>query len=1131
MIMVISMKNKIFAAIAALFAISCVNEIPPVIEEVDLSRCFEPTNVTAVIKDGEYVNFNWDKAKTTQAFILELYTNEAMEGEPAFEYEIPRDEVPFLAHLEADETYWFRVRGVAMGKEPSKWYISVKKLETTAIKSSLNPEVTDRASTSISMAWTPDPEVDHIRIVPPIGEDVEYTRFDVTAEMAAAGAAVVDVLNPSTYYVLTLHYKSAERGEVYAWTRPDMTGAVEVADTTALRAALVDGAEKILLLPSEEPYMLKSVKLAGSLALYGQEDAAGNMPVFQGDFQVDPDLVKSLHFENVEIDGMDYKYGHMVTITKAGEMASFSALNCDIHGYSKGLMYDSFGLNIPTVTYDHCLLHDFEGNGGDCFDFRKACNIGSVKFSNSTIYDGMRTFVRIDANPKLESLEISHCTLANLCFFVNGNTNGLLHVRAKNAAGGDPAIILRKNVFVNMHYGDPQANPTRCTLLGTNSADKLPTEVAKNWFYSCDDAFFSHVVSGAETLGLEKCVAGGGVLLGEDPCMDSEASNFTVVSTAVLAAEAGDPRWLQPYVPVPEDLTLPVTVPVKTWNLTDTKYFKKVADKDMVRDGIRFFVKEKPISFTADGFQFTAAPTMEDGVIADGGIAIKVDRPGAVVVSTKSAGDDLAMLGVSVNGKMVAGVPVGAQNEKISFPDLAEGSEHILYICGTAPIVLSGLQWTDDIDPSGETQLATPVVTVNPESITEGSATPVVVAWDAVPKAGYYTVSYAGNHYDVTETSYSINASKLSVDVYQVSVVAMPAATDLVRQPSEPGTAIFTIKEGLKPVSATAQTAWDAAYMKAAVEHFGAGTAIAEDLVYGNLGFVSGGKSLKFGIDNAESENPLYRMQLANTGNLDKGQCLLRFIAGSAGTLKVTVRSTGDAARTVAVAIGSVTDVDVQSAPGKADLPQENSWELAAKAGDNISIYGAAGAINIYSVVWTPTAGPDPEPPSPIDDPDAINEEYNADFANTEKFPAGAFEEAKVIDKVTYCGASGAAIEFDPAGQRIKYKGKSTLGEDGIPTARYASFKITKPGVITHKMVSGSSTATDRKGAVILVTTTTEGKKVTVLWNDFTPTSSAADALTYTVTADQLAGITESAVVYFYAEANINLYNLGFKPE
>ena len=122
-------------------------------------------------------------------------------------------------------------------------------------------------------------------------------------------------------------------------------------------------------------------------------------------------------------------------------------------------------------------------------------------------------------------------------------------------------------------------------------------------------------------------------------------------------------------------------------------------------------------------------------------------------------------------------------------------------------------------------------------------------------------------------------------------------------------------------------------------------------------------------------------------------------------------------------------------------------------------------------------------------------------------------------------------MTFDPASKRIKFGGKSPMGEDGIPTSRYASFKITKPGVITHKLISGSSSAADRKGAVILVTTTADGKKVTTLWNDFTPTSSGADPLTYTVTAEQLEGITEAAVVYFYAEANINLYALGFKPE
>lgn len=1120
------MKKLIYTALALLFAVSCVEEIPPVIEDVNLSRCFEPTNVTAVVKNGEYVNFNWDKAKTTEVYILELFTNEALEGDPAFHFELDKSEIPYLAHLEADVTYWFRVRGTAEGKDPSKWFIGEKKLETTAIKSTLEPVLVDRTSTSISMSWTADPEVDHIRIVPPLGEDVDYTRMDLSESEVAFGAAIVEGLKSSTHYSLTLHFKSADRGAVYAWTRPDMTGVVEVADTTALRAALVDAAPKIMLRYREEPYMLLSVKLAGPVALYGEETLEGAKPVFQGDFQADPNVVSSLHFENLEFDGMDYKYGHMVTILKAGTMSEVTALNCDIHGYSKGIFYDNYGLTVPSVVYDHCLIHDFEGNQGDCFDFRKKCAIGSVKFSNSSLYDGMRSFIRIDANPTLESLEISNCTFSNLLYRVDGNTNGLVHVRAKNAAGGDPAIILKKNVFLNMRYGDQGAATKRCTLIGTNSADKLPTEIAKNWYYNCDDSFFSHIVSSAETLGLEKCVAGGGALLSEDPCMDSESSLFYVISTAVTAAQAGDPRWLEPYKEEPEDLTQEVTVPIKTWNLTDPKYFKKAANKDMVRDGIRFYVAANPIEFTPEGFRFTSAPTMAAGCPADGGISIKVDRPGAVVVSTAAQEDQLAMLVVNMNGSVKAGVPVGAQNQMVTFPDIVEGSETMIYLYATSPIVLSGLQWTDDIDP-GDSQLATPVLTLSATEFVEGSATPLVVSWDAVPKAGSYELLFIGNTWSTTETSYSIDLSKYAADNYSIGVRALPAETDLVRQPSELAYAEFVIKETLKPVSKTTPTVWDKDYMQRGVNKFGNGTEITKDVVYQNLNLLCGGGKFKFGIDNADTD-PKPRLQLGGTGNPGV-KTSLQFIAGGAGTLVISARSSGDGERPLGVAIGGSL-ISSQNAPGKGGEPAELSWEVASGEGDIINIYSTNSGINLYSITWTPSDGGD-TPPSPIDDPDAINEAYSADFTNAEKFPAGAFEEAKVIDKVTYCGASGAAMNFDPSGKRVKFNGASTLGEDGIPIKRYASFKITKPGVITHKLISGSSSAVDRKGAVILVTTTADGKKVTTLWNDFTPTSSGAEAMTYTVTAAQLEGITEAAVVYFYAEANINLYALGFMPE
>ncbi len=1121
------MKKYLYMVLAAVFAVSCIEEIPPVIEEVDLNRCFEPTNVTAVVSDGEYVHFNWDKAKTTTFFELEIYDNEEMEGEPAFTFSLSKDEVPYVAHLEADETYWFRVRGCTMGKDPSKWYVHEKKLETSAIKSPLSPELTARESTSISIAWEFDTDVDHIRIVPPLEGDTGYSTFYLSDPEIVAAEATVGNLNPSTYYTLSLHFKSANRGDVFAWTRPDMTGAVEVSDTTALRAALVDAAPKIFLRYAEEPYMLKSVKLAGPVALFGEETLEGAKPVFQGDFQADPTIVTSLHFENLEIDGMDYKYGHMVTILKAGTMSEITALNCDIHGFSKGLLYDNYGLNVPSVVYDHCLIHDIEGNGGDCFDFRKACNIGSVKFSNSTLYDGMRSFIRIDANPKVESIELSNNTFCNLVSRVDGNTNGLLHVRAKNQAGGDPAIILKKNVFLNMRYGDQGAATKRCTLIGTNSADKLPTEVSKNWFFNCDDAFFVHNVSGVDMLGLEKCVAGGGALLGEDPCIDSENFNFYVTSTAVLAAQAGDPRWLQPYVPVPEDLTQEVTIPVKTWNLTDTKYFKKAADKDMVRDGIRFYVSSKPVNFVAEGFQFTAAPTLDAGVPEDGAISIKVDRPGAVVVSTAEQDDNLAMLVINVDGKVVAGVPVGAQNEKVTLSELAEGIEHQVYLYATAPIVMSALQWTDDIDP-GDTQLATPVLTLSATEFTEGSATPLVVSWDAVPKAGSYEVLFIGNTWTTTETSYSIDLSKYAADDYSIGIRAIPAATDLVREPSEVAYAEFVIKETIKPVSKTTPTVWGKDYMQGGVNDFGNGTEITKDVIYGNLNLLCGGGKFKFGVDNADTD-PKPRLQLGGTGNPGV-KTSLQFIASSAGTLVISARSSGDGERALGVAIGGNL-ISSQNAPGKAGEPADLTWEVPSAAGDLVNIYSTNSGINLYSITWTPSDGGGDTPPSPVEDPDAINEEYNADYTNAEKFPSKEITTEVIVDKVSYVGATGSAMNFDPNGKRVKFNNASPLGTDGIPTSRYVSFKITKPGIITHKLISGSKDDANRVATIILVTDTGSGDTVKELWSATVPTTSDADALTTAVTAEHLAGITKAARVYIYVNKGINLYKLGFKPE
>ena len=1115
--------SLVLSALALATVVSC--EQDALVEEIDLARCLEPTNVTAIVTNGEYINFNWDKSMAAEKFEVELYTNENLEGEPAVELTIPKAELPYLAHVEADMSYWFRVRATASSKEPSKWYVHPKVLETSAIKSSLSPELVSRTSTSITISWTRDDEVDHIRIVPALDAESDYTIFKVDSDALAAASVEVTELNPSTQYTLTVHFKSAERGSVTAWTLPDLTGATRVSSADALKTAIADGASKIEVEYSDTPYDIGAVTPVGSIALYGDESPEGARPVIAGRFALDPSAaaLSSLHFENLAFDGGG-ESTHAIVTSVAGTMSEISYLNCDVYGYLCGLLYDNYGLSVQNVSYDNVTVSDIAGSGGDGFDFRAASTIGSVKFVDCTFNDAFRTFIRIDAAPTLESVEFTHNTVNNVCHVVNGNNNGVLHVRAKNAAGASPSIVLKNNLFLNCNYGDAGVT-NRGGLIGSNTADALPSEIARNFFYNCAESFFIHPVSGAEQLGKDACIVAGGAVLNDDPCINSEGGIFYVSDASVLAAPAGASRWLSGYVEVPEDLTLAVTVPVKTWNLSDTKTFGKEVKKDMVRDDIRFYVKDNSVTVGADGFAFGAAAAVSGGVPSDGALGILVDRPGALVISTRSNGDGQAFLAVSQDGVVKAGLPVGVNNSQVILDGIAADSETMVYIYPTAPIILAGLQWTDDIEEGGAKVLDTPVLSIDKTEVSQGEAETVTVSWDAVSKAGSYDVTFNGATSNVAGTSFAISTASLEVGEYTVSVLAKPAADDLVREASASAEISFTVKEVLKKVIASAPTVWGSDYMAAGVTKFGNGTELTTSFVYGNLGFVAGGSKFKFGVDNADTD-PKSRIQLGGTGAAGTKSCL-QFIAGGAGKLTITARSSGDAARALAVAIGSV-DVSQSDAPGKAEEPGELSYTVNSAAGDLVNIYSKSSSINIYSITWTPEQGSGGS--GEFDVTDCINEEYNADFSDGTVFPSGDFADVKTVQKVTYTASASKKMTFDVSGKRVKFNGASTVGTDGIPTERSISFKIAKPGTVTHKLVSGSSSDATRMGYVVLVTTTTDGKKVTKLFEGASPTSSSADAVQTAITAAHLDGITEPAVVYIYAGAAVNCYNVGFKP-
>lgn len=771
-------------------------------DEIALGRCLTPTELSAKVINGEFIEFSWTKSKGATEFVLELYSDEQMSA-LVESITIPAADIPYTADLEADMTYYARVKAVnGEGKiADSNWAVFDRALQTYAIKSSLNPELVDRSESSITIKWTKDEEVDHIRVTPAVNADEEYTRFDVDANAVAAAQVEVTGLKPSVNYTLAVHFKSADRGQVSAWTRPTIEGATEVATSEALTQAIADKAAVIKVAYSETPYVIGSVVLGGPVAIYGDATAEGAQPTIQGGLKIGAD-VTSIHLEALTFDGAGLAdYPHNLTFDAAAAVESITVVNCKLNNYLRGVLYEnSKGPQVGSIKYDGVEVNNVGGDGGDCFDFRGAATVNSIEFINSTLNTGARTWFRIDAKATLESIKLTHCTFNNLCFANNGNNNGIFNIRAVNAAGEAPVFVLTHNVFLNMNDDNK-----RCCLIAKNSTSAFPTELSNNFFYNCYDRFFVAQKDGSSLSGDDlKAAADEGrarILVNEsyeleaDPCVDSARDKYNVTSKEVVEANAGDPRWYAVYVEIPEDLTQDVTATGKIWDLTDGQTFKKMADKDMVRDGIRFFVKSTPINFTKEGFEFTGEAALEGGIPVDGAIGIKVNEPGSIIISVAEATGH-SNLTVSLDGKVSASVPAGAEYQKVTFANIS--GEQMIYIYGCHPATMTFLQWTSDIQVLDKV-LATPVVKISKTTVNERAEDEITLTWDPVDYAASYNVTVDGKKKNITETTYSFATGGYAVEEaggdFAIQVTAVPAADDYTRVESQPAELSFHVND------------------------------------------------------------------------------------------------------------------------------------------------------------------------------------------------------------------------------------------------------------------------------------------------------------------------------------------------
>lgn len=1185
-------------------ATGCVEEVPEVIEEMHLSNVLTPGSTSAVVStsDGCTVTFTWTNSNTATQYLLQVYrfetdsapasaeevTDEMLSGMTPEEHVVEPSETGSSTSvsiaLDREYSFYARVCGQNTADDTqgdSKWAAFPYPIDTYTVMDPLRSvTVTDRTDATITVAWELEEGdadgVNQIRVSP--SPDSETEAYKVYTIGSGVTEMTLDGLKASTRYTVAMHFNSANRGTVYAWTRPSLGDAVTVSDTTAFKQALREAANwtnpplKIqVAYNGGVAYEMGAMDILGPVEIYGEQTVEGASPVIIGYFnmrspgitytymdyteptapveQSIPDILgaTSLRAEALSFSGNGYELGRNITFAEnfpSESPVSVSIVNCEMSEYSNGMFYDnSKTVNFTSIEYESVYVHDISGDGGDNFDVRAANTINSITVRNSTFSDGMRTFLRIDAPATVHALTFRNNTFNSLCGIDNSNNKGLFNIRGTV----DSAFEIRDNIFLNMNGCETR------TCMFPAQATAFPTSVAGNYYYNFSSQFFydSESSSGncaADEFPQSTAIAGGGAVLTSDPCYNSERGIFNVTNTTVLNAGAGDPRWLSDYVEQPD----PDLVPVEygyTWTLNDTDTFYDVIDESCVRGNTRFIVTSNPINVTEEGFEFTAAPASFEysGVPTDCAMAFLVDGPGSVVLSTLedgSSNDHITVAygpadGTSLN---VAGaVYAGATRSRAVLADIPEGGQQLVYIYACGPIVLSELSWIEDTSTAGSTPLDTPAnVSVSAPEATEGTVT---LSWDAVSSAASYMIRWTGplptqeDSLSVTGNSHDFTVADLATGIYNFSVRADVSETDVAHEASEFSEAVkFIRRETLSNVSAATPTTWgleDFTFMQALIgsdQNTDPAEIWGDSFVYNNLEYYAG-NTIRFATSDG-----LACFQYPGSSNNPPNRRYLRFLASGNGTVTVTLDATSSG-RNLYVSVAG-TSGPAHEAPNTSDDGVERgtfSETVTANAGDEIILWADA-SLRVFEITWTP-AGYDPDDTIPSD-PLAVEEQKDViDYLRTTYGTSGttalvaAGADPVTIDKITYAGKSNKSVDWDGGSERIKLQGASEVGDDGIPTSNYISFKVTKPGTIKHYLRSGSSSDTGRTVKIDLVMN--DGADIVNLYEAAAPTGGySSNEVSTQITSEQLAQTRQTATVYIYAPVNsVNVYYLEYIPD
>ena len=334
-------------------------------------------------------------------------------------------------------------------------------------------------------------------------------------------------------------------------SRPD--GFFPVADVASLLDAIDAGKKEIVLtgtaydFTASEALTSGKLSLTAGLTLKGQ-NTSGLKPQVHGIFDASV-VEEAVVLQNIKFNGGG-TLSDLFTLNADAALSKLVIKDCEITDYTGRFVYCNSATAVcgPVIISGNLIYggETAKFTGGDFIDLR-AGKASGVKVENNTVYNGIRTFVRIDAAFECGAVNVDNNTFYNVLTVVSKDNNGIMHVRSTSAVANARQVTFRKNIVAcSMPDEEALAAETNDKVIAAGFPKLVSTAAEKIAHPTCSDNLFYGLNTSGETYNFwntmtPEDIEAAGTVLEETPFAGDPTTGKFTVKTEYKGI--GDTRW------------------------------------------------------------------------------------------------------------------------------------------------------------------------------------------------------------------------------------------------------------------------------------------------------------------------------------------------------------------------------------------------------------------------------------------------------------------------------------------------------------------------------------------------------------------------------------------------------------